>query len=71
MKLQYVVEIEEDDCNGRPCFVATHPELPGCMANGKTRGEALKNLEEARSDYIRILLKRGLEVPLPKAAVFG
>jgi predicted RNase H-like HicB family nuclease len=31
-------------------FIAEAPELPGCMADGKTHGEALSNLEVVMSE---------------------
>ena len=46
-------------------YVAANPELPGCMAQGKTEELALANLSEARIDYIASLLEDGLTVPSP------
>ena len=54
--------------DGRPCYVASHPELPGCMSQGETIAEALLNLEDARRMYIQSLLEDGLPVPLPRLA---
>jgi len=47
------------------CYLAFYPELDGCMAHGATVEEALINLEEARNLYIRTLLERHIDVPLP------
>lgn len=63
MALGYAIEIVQDECGGSPCFLASNPELPGCMAQGATRWEAVNNLADARRDYIRALLDAGLEVP--------
>ncbi len=38
-------------------FVAECPALPGCMSQGKTEGEALKNIQEAIQGYIKVLKK--------------
>lgn len=66
--LPYAVEVVPDaTTDGGVCYLAQHPELPGCMAHGDTPEEALENLEEARSLYIRTLLERGIEVPLPQS----
>jgi predicted RNase H-like HicB family nuclease len=40
-------------------FVAEVPSLPGCVSQGKTRAEALVNIEEAISLYIEVLQDRG------------
>lgn len=66
MTLPYAVRVEEDHCDGQICYMAYHPELPGSMAQGNTPEEAVASLKEARADYIRVLLKRGLEIPLPE-----
>lgn len=66
LSLPYRVEIDwERDEKGNAYYVARHPELDGCMAQGQTREEALASLHEARELYIKALLKRGIEVPRP------
>jgi len=45
-------------------FVADCPSLPGCMSQGKTRKEALKNIREAIQGYIKVLKKHHQTVPL-------
>jgi predicted RNase H-like HicB family nuclease len=40
-------------------FVAEVPSLPGSISQGKTREEALINIEEAIDLYIEVLLDRG------------
>ncbi len=40
-------------------FVAEVPSLPGCISQGRTREEALINIEEAINLYIEVLLDRG------------
>jgi predicted RNase H-like HicB family nuclease len=44
-------------------FVVEVPSLPGCISQGKTREEALANIEEAISLYIEVLQDRGEPVP--------
>ncbi|MBE9045028.1 type II toxin-antitoxin system HicB family antitoxin [Pleurocapsales cyanobacterium LEGE 10410] len=44
-------------------FVVEVPSLPGCISQGKTREEALANIEEAISLYIEVLEERGESVP--------
>jgi predicted RNase H-like HicB family nuclease len=38
--------------------------LPGCVSQGRTRREALKNIREAVEVYIEALLEDGLPVPV-------
>jgi predicted RNase H-like HicB family nuclease len=67
--LRYAVEVVPDSTtDGMPCYRASHPELPGCMAHGETPDEALENLEDAKYLYIETLLVKGLDVPLPSAS---
>lgn len=44
-------------------FVVEVPSLPGCISQGKTREEALSNIEEAISLYIEVLEERGESIP--------
>jgi predicted RNase H-like HicB family nuclease len=44
-------------------FVVEVPSLPGCISQGKTREEALINIEEAISLYIEVLQDRGKPIP--------
>lgn len=40
-------------------FVVEVPSLPGCISQGKTRAEALINIEEAINLYIEVLHDQG------------
>jgi predicted RNase H-like HicB family nuclease len=46
-------------------WIAEHPELPGCKADGVTAQEALASLEISRELWIESSLAAGLEVPEP------
>ncbi|MBR5336369.1 MAG: type II toxin-antitoxin system HicB family antitoxin [Lachnospiraceae bacterium] len=52
---------EEDDC-----YLVEVPELPGCMADGKTRAEALANAERIIDEWIEIAKEDGRPIPTPK-----
>lgn len=52
--------------DGTFCYVAWHPELPGCMSDGETPQEALENLEDARRLYIESLMEDHLPIPVPR-----
>jgi predicted RNase H-like HicB family nuclease len=44
-------------------WVAECPSLPGCISQGKTREEAIKNVKEAIEGYVSALEEDGLPVP--------
>ena len=47
-------------------FIAEVPELPGCLAHGKTPETALKNAKEAIQLWIETAKEFGDPVPAPK-----
>lgn len=47
-------------------WIAEHPELPGCKADGETQQEALFSLDISRKLWIESRLATGLEVPEPQ-----
>lgn len=44
-------------------FVARVPELPGCVSDGITKEEALKNIREAIEGYMETLRDEGWSLP--------
>ena len=44
-------------------WVAECPSLPGCFTQGKTKEEAIANVKEAITGYIKALEEDGLPVP--------
>jgi predicted RNase H-like HicB family nuclease len=44
-------------------WVAECPSLPGCVSQGTTREEAVKNIREAIDGYVLALEEDGLPVP--------
>lgn len=47
------------------CFIAEVPELAGCMADGETQEEALKNAETVITEWIETAKLLGREIPRP------
>ncbi len=47
-------------------FIAEAPELPGCMAHGKNHHEALENIKQAMTLWIRTAEEFGDPIPEPK-----
>ena len=52
--------------NGDDAFVAEVPELPGCMAHGRTQEAALREIKEAMRLWIESAHERDEPVPEPK-----
>ncbi len=52
---------EEDEA-----YIAEVPELPGCMADGSTYEEALKNVQIVIDEWIETARSLGREIPIPK-----
>ena len=55
MEIKVRIEKDEDGV-----YVATCPFLPGCVSQGKTESEALKNIKEAIKLHIRCLAEDGI-----------
>ena len=47
-------------------FIAEVPELPGCAADGKTRKEALANVEIVIQEWIATAKELGRPIPEPR-----
>ncbi len=58
MKYRVIIEQDEDEI-----FVAQVPSLPGCISQGNTRTEAMKNIQEAIEVYLESLNEHGEPVP--------
>ncbi len=60
MNLKFRVHITQDETG---MFVAECPTLPGCISQGKTRKEALDNIADAISGYLKSLDKHHESIP--------
>ena len=60
--MKYRALIYQDE-NGM--FVAEVPALPGCISQGKSRDEAVRNVHEAIEAYVESLRAHGDPVPPP------
>lgn len=52
-------------------FLAEVPELPGCMAHGKTQKKALANIKEALELWIDTAQEFGAPIPQPRAMAYA
>lgn len=65
MSLEYPVVVEPLPAEDGGGFVATVPDLPGCMSDGATPEEALTNVQDAISTWIEAAKDLGHAVPKP------
>ncbi len=61
-KYEIIIYWSDDD----QAFIAEVPELPGCMADGKTYQEAVANAEVVMGEWIERAKELGRTVPEPK-----
>lgn len=47
-------------------YVVDVPELPGCMAHGTTRQDAIRNAEDAIKFWIKTAKQDGIAIPQPR-----
>lgn len=52
--------------NDDQCFIVEVPELPGCMADGATYQEAVKNVEVIIAEWLETA--RATDRPIPQPA---
>ena len=64
---QYTAVFEPDEKSGG--FTVTIPSLPGCISEGDTFEESLKNIQEAASLYIEVMQKRKSLIPIERKGV--
>ncbi|MBI3464246.1 MAG: type II toxin-antitoxin system HicB family antitoxin [Planctomycetes bacterium] len=58
--MKYTVILRRGNESG---YVASVPALPGCVSQGRTRREAIKNVKQAVALYVEALVEDGLSVP--------
>ena len=63
LALSYRMEIIRDSDEGG--FVASYPDLPGCITCGETEAEALKNALDAKKAWLEAALEENIEIPEP------
>ncbi|MDP6523192.1 MAG: type II toxin-antitoxin system HicB family antitoxin [Kiritimatiellia bacterium] len=61
-KYEIIIFWSEED----GAFVAEVPELPGCMADGKTYQEALSSAEQIIQEWVETAKELGRTVPEPR-----
>lgn len=66
MHYKVVLSKDEDGQYAVECL-----DLPGCVSQGKTKVEALKNIKDAIQGYLTSLKKHGEKIPEVTAEVIG
>lgn len=66
MKMPYKLEIIPD--TEESGYVASYPELPGCITCGKTIADAVVNAEDAKKAWLTAAIEDGIEIAEPETA---
>ncbi|MBW2655942.1 MAG: type II toxin-antitoxin system HicB family antitoxin [Deltaproteobacteria bacterium] len=61
-KYEMIIHWSEED----QLFIAEVPELPGCMADGRSYQEAVSNAETIINEWIETAKGLGRTIPKPK-----
>lgn len=67
MKTKYKINLEWSERDG--AWLASAPELPGCMADGETPEAALAEIEKVIADWIEEAQRIGNPVPAPLPSI--
>ena len=63
MSLHYHMKIIEDKSEGG--YVASYPDLPGCLTCGETLEEVVKNADDAKREWLLAAMEEGIDIPEP------
>ena len=66
MKLPYKLEIVPDAEDSG--FVASYPELPGCITCGETIADVAANAEDAKKAWLSVAIEDNIEIAEPESA---
>ena len=62
--IEYMIVVEE----GPTSFGAHAPDLPGCIAAGSSRDEAIRLIRDAIELHLQDLQEQGLDIPEPSSS---
>jgi predicted RNase H-like HicB family nuclease len=60
---RFLIVVERAEGN----YSAYSPDLPGCVATGRTREQVTRNMHQAIEMHIRGLLEDNLPIPKPRS----
>ena len=64
-KYQIIMYWSEED----GCYITEVPELPGCMSDGKTPEDTIKNTQVIIKEWIETALENGEIIPEPEGRI--
>ncbi len=67
--MKYKYEIIIYWSNNDESYIAEAPELPGCMADGKSYEDAVNNIQTVIEQWIETSRELGREIPIPKGKI--
>ncbi|MBE0610841.1 MAG: type II toxin-antitoxin system HicB family antitoxin [Dehalococcoidia bacterium] len=67
MRYALVLSWSEDD----QAFIVEVPDLPGCISDGATYEEAVRNAQEAMAAWIEVARELGREIPQPTSRLLS
>ena len=59
--MKFIVSIDRDEDG---IWVVECPSIPGCVSQGKTKDEALANIEDAIRDCLEVRAEKGLPLTI-------
>lgn len=59
---KYLIVIER----GKTGFSTYSPDVPGCIATGRTFNQTIENMKSALAFHLRGLIEEGEEIPKPR-----
>jgi len=62
IKYEVIIYWSEEDQS----YISEVPELPGCMADGKTYEEVIRNVKVVIKEWIETAKSLGREIPIPR-----
>lgn len=63
LSMPYKMEIVPDTVEGG--YVASFPELPGCITCGETAESAVANVIDAKKEWLMAAMEDGIDIPCP------
>lgn len=60
-----ILPLDDEDGGG---FLGFAPDLPGCMSDGETPTETLRNTQAAIEEWLDLQRRRDAEIPVPGSA---
>jgi len=63
MSLPYSIRVVPEEAGG---YFGELEELTGCITQGDTIEELMRNIEEAKEGWLTVAIEKGIEIPLPE-----